>query len=121
MALVKTILIYVENDIHILKQLQWLIKKLLLELRLYQVEVITAISSAVANEMMQRDQVALILLEHTAGAKHCLEFVRLISNKPVVILMTKVPNLAEGVAIEAKKYIAEVLERPISRDKLKES
>lgn len=115
----KTILIYVWDDSHILQQLQQLVKTILLELRLYHVEVITSTSSSNANEIMQCSQVDLLLLEDTDRAQSFLEFVRSFPNKPATVLMTKKSALVAESEMTAKSDIAEILERPIERNKLK--
>lgn len=116
----KTVLIFFHDDIHILKELKRLVKKALLELHIYQSEVLIASSSAKAAEVLRSTRIDLLFIEYTSEENKFIEYVKTIPQKDASVLIIKNPDMVPKFLNGENGKFSDILVRPISRDRLKE-
>lgn len=115
----KTILIYIHEDIHILNQLRGLVRSLLFELNIFQAEVFTAQALSEANEIISRCKIDLLFIEKTSESCQFIEIIKMTGEKPFIVVTTKTPRSTLQLLRTETTVESETLMRPIERDTLK--
>lgn len=119
----KTVLIVVSEDIHLLHALQQLVRNILSELRKYQAKVLVASSPGEAINSIQRQTVDVLMVDHILPRASAFDLIAAIpvrSTGMTKVLMTKHPLTSSDLIKAAEMGVDAVLERPVERERLKE-